>query len=257
MAAAASNRSSISITDKIAARSETTLPLAQRRHPSYPSSGFSYFTATSPPLSLHPHPHLLEVPDVFFSSSLLTATMRLAAIVHVVSLFILAVVALPNAAPSQIYRRSPAPSGVYRRAPAPSGVYRRAPAPSGVYRRAPAPSLAARSPKPSAGLSKRAVQETLVNPATLLCPYKQTACPIDSESSPTTLQEWMDKGFECVDFKEDLTSCGGCGITDAKHDCTAIEGSDGVSCVVGNCRVDSCLEGFTRSLDGKSCVRSA
>ncbi|GBE77258.1 hypothetical protein SCP_0101310 [Sparassis crispa] len=95
--------------------------------------------------------------------------------------------------------------------PAPSGVARRS-APSAV------PRHQARSPQPS-GAARRSIpeQESLVNH---LCPSSMTACPISSSSSlasiPTSLAEWLEDGFECVDFSADLVSCGGCSSLDTK-----------------------------------------
>ncbi|GJE89558.1 hypothetical protein PsYK624_056610 [Phanerochaete sordida] len=126
--------------------------------------------------------------------------------------------------------------------------------------RSPSPSLAARSPAPSGSLKKRALRQKPLTPEQAiwkhLCPMSMRACPIDAASAPTTLTEWIRDGFECVDTTEDLTSCGGCGGVDVKYDCTAISGSDAVSCTRGECRVDSCQEGYTLSLDSKSCIRT-
>ncbi|KAH9828680.1 uncharacterized protein C8Q71DRAFT_681472, partial [Rhodofomes roseus] len=87
----------------------------------------------------------------------------------------------------------------------------------------------------------------------ILCPQSMAVCPI-TETIPDTLEKWVSEGFECVDLREDLTSCGGCGIVDAQYDCTAISNALGVSCEVGTCRVHSCKPGFTLALDGKSCI---
>ncbi|KAI0686639.1 hypothetical protein BC835DRAFT_1287841 [Cytidiella melzeri] len=89
-----------------------------------------------------------------------------------------------------------------------------------------------------------------------LCPRPMLACPISPESHPLTIEQWIHDGFECVDDHEDLTSCGGCGLIDVQYDCTAVKGALGVSCVVGACRVDSCMRGYTLALDGRSCVRT-
>ncbi|KAI0094389.1 hypothetical protein BDY19DRAFT_863518, partial [Irpex rosettiformis] len=89
-----------------------------------------------------------------------------------------------------------------------------------------------------------------------LCPKPLRVCPISAETHPTNLEQWIHDGFECVDDREDLTSCGGCGLSDSKYDCTAIEGAVGVSCVIGECRVDSCAKGFTVALDHKACLKA-
>ncbi|KZT73285.1 hypothetical protein DAEQUDRAFT_662375 [Daedalea quercina L-15889] len=90
----------------------------------------------------------------------------------------------------------------------------------------------------------------------ILCPLSMNVCPI-SETVPTTLEEWVEHGYECVDVREDLNSCGGCGSVDVQYDCTAIPNALGISCEVGACRVHSCKPGFTLALDGTSCVSTA
>lgn len=120
--------------------------------------------------------------------------------------------------PSPYYgRRAPAPSNYYKReaAPVPSGYYKReaAPVPSGYYKRAPAPA-------PS-GYRKR--DEPQQQPITgeksisqYLCPRPMRACPVSPQSSPITVEQLLQEGFECVDDREDLMSCGGCGLSDSK-----------------------------------------
>lgn len=129
-------------------------------------------------------------------------TMRLAALVPALSLFVLAIVspivALPSSVP-ELAVRDAAP----------------------LEARAPAPSLAARAPAPSArSIAKRALRQKPLTPEETLsrhlCPTPMRACPIDAQSAPSTLLEWIKEGFECVDPQEDLTSCGGCGAVDAK-----------------------------------------
>ncbi|OCH95732.1 hypothetical protein OBBRIDRAFT_499786 [Obba rivulosa] len=143
--------------------------------------------------------------------------------------------------------------------------------------RAPGPSLAARAPTPSAGtkrhdvrapapsssFKKRSTLEqqpitTVDDISRYLCPSKTSVCPIASSglavAIPATVSEWIEKGFECVDFEADLTSCGGCGSIDAKYDCTIVPGALGVSCVAGACRVDSCKAGYVRAHDNTTCV---
>jgi len=144
----------------------------------------------------------------------------------------------------------------------------RAPGPS-LAARAPSPSAAskrhdARSPSPSSSFKKRSTSEqhpvaTLSDISRHLCPSKMSVCPIASSSGapasiPATVSEWIEEGFECVDFDADLTSCGGCGSVDAKYDCTAVPGALGVSCVAGGCRVDSCKAGYVLATDNATCV---
>lgn len=140
---------------------------------------------------LEQHTHLLPL-----------ATMRSTAFISTLALLAVAavnpVVARPGGEPSLVAR-----------APSPS-----------LVARAPSPSLAARAPAPSGSFTKRALRQKPLSPeeavAQQLCPGTMRACPIDAQSSPATLLEWIQEGFECVDPQEDLTSCGGCGTTDIK-----------------------------------------
>jgi len=91
------------------------------------------------------------------------------------------------------------------------------------------------------------------NVSSQLCPLSMSACPITA-STPSSLSEWIEQGFECVEFSEDLTSCGGCGIIDAQYDCTAIPGALGVACDMGSCRVHTCRPGYSLAPDGMTCV---
>ncbi|KAI0931626.1 hypothetical protein AcW2_000472 [Taiwanofungus camphoratus] len=135
-----------------------------------------------------------------------------------------------------------------------------------VAARAPAPSAArrheARAPVPS-NYKRSMHEQQAITPvgdiSQQLCPLSMAACPISSisgtlASSPVSLSEWIEQGFECVDFSEDLTSCGGCGSVDAQYDCTAVPNALHVSCNVGSCRVDSCKPGYSLAPDGKTCV---
>ncbi|EPQ51225.1 hypothetical protein GLOTRDRAFT_22182, partial [Gloeophyllum trabeum ATCC 11539] len=69
------------------------------------------------------------------------------------------------------------------------------------------------------------------------------------------------KGWECVDTKSDLESCGGCMVPSPFSlnvtmgvDCSAIPNVSYVSCNVGKCQVKSCNDGFVPSPTGDSCV---
>ncbi|KAG8924971.1 hypothetical protein FRC00_004480, partial [Tulasnella sp. 408] len=70
-------------------------------------------------------------------------------------------------------------------------------------------------------------------------------------------------GFDCVDVKNDPEQCGGCVSIDGLpnpssgpegQDCTAIPNVSVVSCVGGECIIENCRKGFTKSEDGKSCT---
>jgi len=69
------------------------------------------------------------------------------------------------------------------------------------------------------------------------------------------------KGYDCVDTKSDLESCGGCVVknsfgieTPAGKDCSAIAHVDRVKCKSSSCHVSSCKEGYTPSKTHDSCV---
>lgn len=174
---------------------------------------------------------------------------------------------LKRAQPSARYKaRSPQPSARYEaRSPQPSARYEaRSPQPSARHEaRSPQPSarheLNARSPQPS--LKRDAVrrdmneQTALMDLDAFLCPFRMSACPVEPTSTlPTTLAEWSLLDYECVEFDTDLQSCGGCSSIDIRHDCSAIEDASDVACVFGECKVQTCEEGFTLSSNATSCI---
>ncbi|OBZ79645.1 Protein priA [Grifola frondosa] len=162
---------------------------------------------------------------------------------------------------SRLVAALPSDNALNARAPIPSAPARRyearAPTPSAPSRR-----YEARAPAPSN--SKRHVREQepiipTVDLSAYLCPEFMSVCPLEGAaralaSEPASMLELVQNGFECVDFREDLTSCGGCGSIEARYDCTAIPGALGVSCIAGGCRVHSCKVGYSLTPDGKSCV---
>lgn len=77
------------------------------------------------------------------------------------------------------------------------------------------------------------------------CPANTQACPL-----------FGGRGFECLDTKNDIESCGGCRYSrkNPGADCTAIENSEGVSCINSQCVVETCSPGFAPSEDGKGCI---
>ncbi|THH20501.1 hypothetical protein EW146_g872 [Bondarzewia mesenterica] len=48
-----------------------------------------------------------------------------------------------------------------------------------------------------------------------LCPAELSVCAINPAETASSLEDLVHHGFECVDFKSDLESCGGCGYRDA------------------------------------------
>ena len=66
-------------------------------------------------------------------------------------------------------------------------------------------------------------------------------------------------GFECVDVRNKLDSCGGCVVLGDEvqtngRDCSAIEHADAVRCSHGRCVVDKCLGPYEVSPTQDSCV---
>ncbi|SJL05595.1 uncharacterized protein ARMOST_08951 [Armillaria ostoyae] len=96
-----------------------------------------------------------------------------------------------------------------------------------------------------------------------LCPFGLDACPIAGLTG--------NGDYECIDTSSDLEACGGCPTLGEGEDCTAISGAWNVACENRQCRGDdhfldlvyasdenftvyTCVPGYTRSSDGKSCV---
>jgi len=89
----------------------------------------------------------------------------------------------------------------------------------------------------------------------MLCPFDMSACPVEPSSDfPKTLAEWSALGYECVEFDNDLQSCGGCASVDISHDCTLITNAVDVACVSGACEVQSCETGYNVALNGTACI---
>jgi len=139
-------------------------------------------------------------------------------------------------------------------------IVARSPSPSHTLEaRAPQPSVTKRGPRVKRKQIPLSPEEEMSHH---LCPLGMSVCPMPSESSalttrpvPTTLLQWIQEGFECADLDYDLTSCGGCGSVNARHDCTTIPNALGVSCMEGACRVETCKPGFTLAAGGRTCVR--
>ncbi|BGP53568.1 hypothetical protein JCM8202_001463 [Rhodotorula sphaerocarpa] len=106
--------------------------------------------------------------------------------------------------------------------------------------------------------------------ARTLCPVDEIACPIIGSTTYDAAVEHHFKlkgevtgimagqgGYECVNTKEALDSCGGCASTGEGRDCTKIRGAVGVGCEVGKCVVFSCKAGWRPALSGDKCVRAA
>jgi len=88
-----------------------------------------------------------------------------------------------------------------------------------------------------------------------LCPVPASACPIDKmTAAPSSVAEWHNVGFECVDFQNELKSCGGCASLSKGTDCTTIPGAHHVACSMGRCLAHSCKTGFTLDTSTHTCV---
>ncbi|GAA5822782.1 hypothetical protein JCM10212_001512 [Sporobolomyces blumeae] len=101
------------------------------------------------------------------------------------------------------------------------------------------------------------------------CPPNEVACPIMGsttygdavrqhfEGNGTVMGIMAgDGGYECVNVKEALDSCGGCASTGEGKDCTKIRGASGVGCEGSRCVVFSCRPGWKVSMSGEACVRT-
>ncbi|GAA5877413.1 hypothetical protein JCM1840_006093 [Sporobolomyces johnsonii] len=102
-----------------------------------------------------------------------------------------------------------------------------------------------------------------------LCPVGELACPILGSTTYTDAvkHHFATKGevsgvmagaggYECINAKEALDSCGGCASTGEGQDCTKLRGAAGVGCEDGVCRVFSCQSGWKPALSGSKCIRA-
>jgi len=101
-------------------------------------------------------------------------------------------------------------------------------------------------------------------PVVGLCPAGETACPIAGSNSFRAFNTSSNKrldfagaagGFECLDTRSSLESCGGCASTGEGKDCTTIPHSAGVGCSAGQCVVFSCEPGYVASLNSAKCLK--
>ncbi|KAF9515657.1 hypothetical protein BS47DRAFT_775421 [Hydnum rufescens UP504] len=107
---------------------------------------------------------------------------------------------------------------------------------------------------PSSGLKKRGLDIDLDED--LRCAWGLTKCGAWN-------QPVAQVGFECLDTRSHLESCGGCtlafGTNEATgQDCTAIPGVLGVLCEESKCVVHSCRRGWVEQVDDEgvmSCVK--
>ncbi|KAL8281058.1 hypothetical protein RQP46_006416 [Phenoliferia psychrophenolica] len=79
------------------------------------------------------------------------------------------------------------------------------------------------------------------------CPGGERACPLGTTG-----------GYECLDTRTSLDSCGGCLVSESLHspvgkNCLSIPGVMGVACQDSACNISSCLPGYRYSFN--RCVR--
>lgn len=90
----------------------------------------------------------------------------------------------------------------------------------------------------------------IMNPPVILqspCKQDEQACHLlraDGTSSTT---------FECVNIMSDVFSCGKCQTPQRDEDCTRLPNIQSARCHMGQCKVSSCLPGFTQ-VNSTACV---
>ncbi|CDZ97270.1 hypothetical protein [Phaffia rhodozyma] len=130
-----------------------------------------------------------------------------------------------------------------------------------VVPRAPAPSrrMGKRSPKqkPMQAKNQNFSQFLCSAESPLACPNLAAGEKTVSDTKLKTLANWFSVGFECIEPKTELKSCGGCVTMGTGQDCSAISHVDQVGCEEGRCVVASCVEGYSIGRDNKSCVKKA
>ncbi|KAF8603904.1 hypothetical protein BDV93DRAFT_441693 [Ceratobasidium sp. AG-I] len=87
-----------------------------------------------------------------------------------------------------------------------------------------------------------------------------TVCPAGTERCG--VWSGLRQDYECLNTQTDLESCGGCvtpfpGEKATGKDCTEILGVSSVQCSSGQCKVESCLEGWKVDTAGRSCTSLA
>ncbi|KAL8276382.1 hypothetical protein RQP46_011227 [Phenoliferia psychrophenolica] len=92
---------------------------------------------------------------------------------------------------------------------------------------------------PGPSQAKRNKRSTALFTPVPTCPGSETSCRISA----------LGEGFECLDIRTSLDSCGGCLVAESAADpvgtdCLAIAGAMGVSCVNSRCLVSSCMPGW-------------
>ncbi|RSH92951.1 hypothetical protein EHS25_008399 [Saitozyma podzolica] len=106
------------------------------------------------------------------------------------------------------------------------------------------------SSSPSGGSRKRSDRATIpitlglghVDPAR--CPSGMMACPVTTMTPFEAANVSADEEFDCVEWQDDLYSCGGCSTMGTGIDCTALPGVSSVGCSAGACHAKPGARGF-------------
>ncbi|KAG8991754.1 hypothetical protein FRB95_009903 [Tulasnella sp. JGI-2019a] len=91
-----------------------------------------------------------------------------------------------------------------------------------------------------------------------LCPKPTMACPTVEKGSLaprlSSLMDWFNVGFECVEAMEDISNCGGCTNLGSGQNCKMIPSALTATCTDGACQVTRCARGFTPDDEEAACV---
>ncbi|MBW0522603.1 hypothetical protein O181_062318 [Austropuccinia psidii MF-1] len=71
------------------------------------------------------------------------------------------------------------------------------------------------------------------------CPKPLVSCPISRPNSLTS-----SGAYECLDVREEITSCGGCETLGEGLDCTSLKGVKSAGCAEGKCVIFSCKDRY-------------
>jgi len=106
-------------------------------------------------------------------------------------------------------------------------------------------------PISSARLHRRSKQLALAR-----CPFGFEKCGVPGRGSNRP-------GYECLDTRSNLESCGGCttplaGMAATGRDCSAIANVSSVRCVSSQCVIEACRPGYILdSASGSQCIHAA
>ncbi|KNE89866.1 hypothetical protein PSTG_16690 [Puccinia striiformis f. sp. tritici PST-78] len=158
--------------------------------------------------------------------------------------------------PNAYVPNTPVSTDYFPNAPVPNVYVPNAPGPNVFAPSAPGPDVFAPSTQvptayvPTASSAARQkIQSIALDPNSnqAKCPAPLTPCAIPIKN--TLLSIVRSQSWECLNLKEELTSCGSCG-----NDCMALPNVGNVGCQVGACKIFSCANGYTlhQRMDGHS-----